>query len=108
MSSVSSHLEVCAYEFFELRDALSLGLEAALTATRPNYHLTALCLFADASTLDLVTEKTNAHSDGVRSVAFSHDGSKVVSGSDDMTIKVWKLVTKKPSFLCTGTVKGAH
>ena len=34
-------------------------------------------------------EKTNAHSDFVRSVAFSPDGSKIVSGSDDKTIKVW-------------------
>jgi WD40 repeat protein len=34
-------------------------------------------------------EKTNAHSDYVRSVAFSPDGSKIVSGSSDNTIKVW-------------------
>ena len=42
-----------------------------------------------AATLDLKTEKTNAHSDYIRSVAFSPDGSKIVSGSDDKTIKVW-------------------
>jgi WD40 repeat protein len=36
-----------------------------------------------------LSEKTNAHSSYVRSVAFSPDGTKIVSGSDDKTIKVW-------------------
>ena len=40
-------------------------------------------------TLDLKTEKTNAHSDSIFSVAFSPDGTKIVSGSRDETIKVW-------------------
>ena len=40
-------------------------------------------------TLDLKTEKTNAHSDSIFSVAFSPDGTKIVSGSRDKTIKVW-------------------
>jgi WD40 repeat protein len=39
-----------------------------------------------------LSEKTNAHSDYVRSVAFSPDGTKIVSGSADGTIKVWDLV----------------
>ena len=38
-----------------------------------------------------MSKKTNAHSGWIRSVAFSPDGTKVVSGSDDKTIKVWKL-----------------
>jgi WD40 repeat protein len=38
-----------------------------------------------------VSEKTNAHNSGVTSVAFSPDGTKVVSGSYDKTIKVWEL-----------------
>ena len=42
-----------------------------------------------AATLDLKTGKTNAHSDYIRSVAFSPDGTKIVSGSDDQTILVW-------------------
>jgi len=37
----------------------------------------------------LVAEKTNAHGDWIRSVGFNHDGSQIVSGSDDKTIKVW-------------------
>ncbi len=36
-----------------------------------------------------MSEKTNAHSNYITSVAFSPDGTKIVSGSDDKTIKVW-------------------
>ena len=42
-----------------------------------------------AASLELKTEKQSAHSDFVRSVAFSPDGKTIVSGSDDQTIKVW-------------------
>ena len=38
----------------------------------------------------MLSEKTNAHSDCINSVAFSPDGTKIVSGSDDGTIKVWE------------------
>ena len=37
--------------------------------------------------------KESAHSDYIRSVAFSPDGSKIVSGSEDKTIKVWDAET---------------
>ena len=37
----------------------------------------------------MLSEKTNAHSNAVTSVAFSPDGTKIVSGSGDKTIKVW-------------------
>ena len=39
--------------------------------------------------MELLSGKTNAHSEWVMSVAFSPDGTKIVSGSDDKTIKVW-------------------
>ena len=39
-----------------------------------------------------MSEKTNAHSEWISSVAFSPDGSKIVSGSADRTIKVWDMV----------------
>jgi WD40 repeat protein len=45
-----------------------------------------------AGKLEELSEKTNAHSDCVESVAFSPDGTKIVSGSDDKTIKVWDMV----------------
>ena len=45
-----------------------------------------------ADKLELLSEKTNAHSHYVMSVAFSPDGTKIVSGSADKTIKVWDLV----------------
>jgi len=41
------------------------------------------------ASLDLKAEKQSAHSDYVRSVAFSPDGKTIVSGSGDKTIKVW-------------------
>ena len=44
-----------------------------------------------AGKLELLSEKTNAHSHWVTSVAFSPDGTKIVSGSLDKTIKVWDL-----------------
>ena len=39
--------------------------------------------------MELLSEKTNAHSHCVMSVAFSPDGTKIVSGSYDQTIKAW-------------------
>ena len=40
----------------------------------------------------MLSEKTNAHSNTITSVAFSPEGTKIVSGSADKTIKVWDLV----------------
>ena len=48
--------------------------------------------------MELLSEKTNAHSGDINSVAFSPDGTKIVSGSDDWTIKVWDSgAQRKPS-----------
>ena len=45
-------------------------------------------MLATAS-LELKAEKQSAHSLTINSVAFSPDGSTIVSGSADQTIKVW-------------------
>ena len=42
-----------------------------------------------AMLINCVAEKATAHSGEVYSVAFSPDGTKIVSGSRDGTIKVW-------------------
>ena len=42
-----------------------------------------------AASLELKAEKQSAHSNWVRSVAFSPDGKTIVSGSSDKTLKVW-------------------
>ena len=49
-------------------------------------------MLATAS-LELKVEKQSAHSSYVMSVAFSPDGSTIVSGSNDRTIKVWDAGT---------------
>ena len=40
-------------------------------------------------TLELKAEKQGAHSGNILSVGFSPDGTTIVSGSGDKTIKVW-------------------
>ena len=53
----------------------------------PNPNLSSPTLATGS--LELKAEKKSAHSDYIRSVAFNHDGTKIVSGSNDQTIKVW-------------------
>ena len=39
--------------------------------------------------MELLSEKTNAHSRAINSVAFSPDGTKIMSACNGGTIKVW-------------------
>ena len=50
-----------------------------------------------AASLELKAEKQSAHSDWVKSVAFSPDGKTIVSGSDDKTLKVWDAGVSAPT-----------
>ncbi len=52
-----------------------------------------------ADKLKLLSEKTDAHIHVIRSVAFSPDGTKIVSGSRDRMIKVWDSGAPEPSKL---------
>ena len=47
--------------------------------------------------MELLSEKKNAHSGDINSVAFSPDGTKIVSGSLDNTIKVWEFGAPEPT-----------
>ena len=44
---------------------------------------------SDAATLSLVSQQQSAHSGWVNSVTFSPDGTKIASGSEDGSIKLW-------------------
>ena len=61
----------------------------------PNAHVP-LVRRMIAMLINCVAEKTNAHST-IYSVAFSPDGTKIVSGSADGTIKVWDFGAREPS-----------
>ena len=47
--------------------------------------------------MELFSEKVNAHCNNTMSVVFSPDGTKIVSGSYDRTIKVWDFGAQEPS-----------
>ncbi|HRU44738.1 MAG TPA: hypothetical protein P5322_09460, partial [Spirochaetota bacterium] len=48
------------------------------------------------------------HSSGVRSVAFSSDGKYALSGSDDKTLKLWKVSSGKEVRTMSGHFRPLH
>ena len=63
------------------------GASALARPPTLNPNLTAPVLAA--ASLELKAEQQDAHGNFVNSVAFSPDGKTIVSGSEDLTIKVW-------------------
>eukprot|EP00966_Prymnesium_polylepis_P130623 3021559-Prymnesium_polylepis.1 len=57
-----------------------------------NYYQMTICLW-DSSTLTLLAIKENAHDLPINSVAFSPDGTLLVSSSSDNAISVWDAFT---------------
>ncbi|KAF9487659.1 hypothetical protein BDN71DRAFT_1363875, partial [Pleurotus eryngii] len=49
----------------------------------------------DAATGQQVGDALTGHEAWVKSVAFSPDGTKIVSGSYDMTICIWDAATRR-------------
>ena len=47
--------------------------------------------------MELLSEKTNAHSRPINSVAISPDGTKIMSACNGGTIKVWDFGAREPS-----------
>ena len=47
--------------------------------------------------MELLCEKTEAHSGWIRSIAFSPDGTKIVSTGNDRAVKVWDFGAPEPS-----------
>ena len=70
----------------------------SLSPRRTQQNLTTLPSLA--ATLELKTERQNAHDSQINSVAYSPDGSQMVSASGDMftagTIKVWDWDSGSP------------
>ena len=56
------------------------------------------CTFADEGMNPFIgcIFVVKGHTDGVRSVALSPDGKRIVSGSNDNTIQIWDAETGKP------------
>ena len=57
--------------------------------------------------MGLLSENTDAHSRIINSVAFSPDGTKIVSACNGGTIKVWDMVnwSRKDHLMFSGTTQ---
>ncbi|NEQ19179.1 MAG: hypothetical protein F6K28_04675 [Microcoleus sp. SIO2G3] len=75
----------------------AIGLERSALAKLPNHSLSAS---VQGSLLDVirVNKEQNRwqHTNGVNSVAFSPNGEKIVTGSNDQTVRLWDASTGKP------------
>lgn len=71
------------------------GLNNTYTAFSPDGSLVAIAQDNDIQLVDVnlqqIVTVIKGHESGVRSVAFSPDGTKLISGSYDATIRVWAI-----------------
>ena len=58
------------------------------------------CLIVLAVVLGQVLKVLEGHTDNVKAVAISVDGSKIVSGSWDKTVRVWSMATGEVIACC--------
>ncbi|KIJ94468.1 hypothetical protein K443DRAFT_12101 [Laccaria amethystina LaAM-08-1] len=66
---------------------------ASATSGRFNHGIVQIW---NAKTGTLVGEPLRGHTDFVNSVAFSLDGTRIVSGSQDRTVRIWNAETSSP------------
>lgn len=65
-----------------------------------------ICLW-NAHSGDQILHPFEGHSDGVLSVSFSPDGTRIISGSNDETVRVWSVTTGTeiiPSLVYNGVI----
>ena len=62
--------------------------------------------FICAQTGEKIVCPLSGHSDDVNSVAWSPDGTKLASGSDDQTVRIWEAATGKQLWQLTGHTGG--
>ena len=70
--------------------------DAGMKRLTPYHPVFSELLVLRIGTLELKTEKQNAHSNNINSVKFSPDGKSIVSCSHDKALKVWDAGVKRP------------
>ena len=69
--------------------------DSGMKRLTPHHRFLSEPLVLHIGTLDLKTEKQNAHSGYIRSVDFSPDGKTIISGGNDKALKVWDAGMKR-------------
>lgn len=87
------------------------GLEAQDAAWSPDGELLALARPEGVYLVSMVDEEVRllrGHTDDVVTVAFSPDGSKIASGADDNTIRIWETHTGSELSVLRGHDNNVH